>query len=166
MLQEAQVDVLANGNARVATIKPEDTVAFAAKIMLHKKIGCLLVANQQSRVVGILTERDITVNVVGKSLDPAHTSVADVMTRKVVACTMSTPLPRAQQVMAEHSVRHLPIMENGQPIGMISSRDILAHQLATVQAIARLQSKVINDLEHQHPGISSIVRDGDGRVVI
>jgi len=68
--------------------------------------------------------------------------------------------------MADHNIRHLPIVESGRALGMISSRDVLAHQLATVQAVARQQSKLLHDLEHQHPGISHIVKDGFGRVVI
>ena len=166
MSATTQVEVIAKTDSKVLTVKPDDTVASAARTMTDRHVGCLLVADERERVVGILTERDIIANVVSKSQDPLHTHIADVMTRKVVGCTMATPIPRAQQVMAEHGIRHLPIMENGKPIGMISSRDILSHQLETVRAIARRQSKILNDLEGRHPGISKIDRDNSGRVII
>jgi len=166
MSPTTQVEVIARTDGKVLMVKPGETVANAARLMADHHIGCLLVADEHEQVVGILTERDIIANVVSRSLDATRTHVTDVMTRKVVGCTMATPIPRAQQVMAEHGIRHLPIMENGKPVGMISSRDILSHQLATVRAIARRQSKIISELEGQHPGISKIKRDNSGRVII
>lgn len=161
-----QVEQVARGPGRILTVHPQQTIVDAVRTMNQCEIGCLLVVDEREKIVGILTERDIISSVVGPSLDPATTLVEAVMTRKVVACSRDTSLARAQQVMADHSIRHLPIIENGRALGMISSRDILAHQLATVQAVARQQSRMLHELEHEHPGISHIVKDGSGRVVI
>ncbi len=162
----SNIQELASTEATVLTIRPNDTVFSAAEKMFKNHIGCLLVSNEQMKIVGIVSERDIVVKVVVKGLDPKETAVDRIMTRKIVACTLNTSIPRAQRVMAEHGIRHIPVVENGVPVAMISSRDILSHQLATVRAIARKQSRVLNDLEEEHPGITELTRDNSGRIVI
>ncbi len=147
-------------------IRLDATIADAAHEMAARGIGCVLVVNDQSRVVGILSERDIVTKVIGLDLSPDQTIIQDVMTRKVVACTPNTPISRAQEVMTEHGIRHMPIIDEGQPVGMISTRDILRHQLTVMQAFAQEQSKFIHHLEDEHPGISQIITDKSGRVVI
>lgn len=104
--------------------------------------------------------------VIGRSMDARRVRVADIMVRKVITCTRQTPDPQAQELMADNDIRHLPVVENGKPVAMISSRDILAHQLAQTQAIAGRQSKILNELEGKHPGISHLTRDQSGRIVI
>jgi CBS domain-containing protein len=150
----------------VLTVDPDQSVAEAAEKMRSHNIGCLVVIGQAERIVGILTERDIISKVVAVGGDAKDVLVAEVMTRKIVACSLDTPLSRAQQIMAQHGIRHLPIVENGRPVGMISSRDMLAHQLQAVQAVVRRQGMVLHQLEKEHPGITRIETDRAGRVVI
>ena len=161
-----EIDRVKKGECDVLTIDASATAVTAAEKMRHNHVGCLLVIDAKKGVVGILTERDITTKVVAVSADPAKTPVASIMTPKVVSCTMNTPLTKAQQLMAQFDIRHLPIVEGGSLMGMISSRDILAHELTTARTVARLQSRILQDLEAQFPGISRMRRDGAGRVVI
>ncbi len=155
-------------NGNVLTISPTDSIATAVRKMTSHQVGCLLVINEQGKVVGILSERDIISKVIDKSKSPEQTLVDDAMTRKVLTCTLNTPLTRTQQAMTRHRIRHMPVLdlEDGKPVGMISSRDILSHQLESVRAFARQQSKVLNSLENEHPGITQVVHDNSGRVVI
>jgi CBS domain-containing protein len=149
----------------ILTIDPDATAAVAARKMAAHHVGCLIVSDPEGQVVGILTERDIVDKVIAKSLDPGQTQVDGVMTKKVVTCGQHTPLAKAQQMMAKHGIRHLPIIDHGRPVGMISGRDILAHQLATVQAVVRRQSDLLNEVESEHPGITHLPRDDNGRIV-
>lgn len=160
------VKSIVESSGKVFTIGPDDSVSEAARRMSEHGIGSLLVVDERGKTVGILTERDIIAKVIGRSTPPDGTQVDAVMTRKVVACTLGTTITRAEQVMAEHGIRHMPIIDNGTPVGMVSTRDILGHQLATVQALAREQSELISRLEHDHPGISHLDRDTSGRIVI
>ncbi len=160
------VKSLVKGAGRVLCAKTDDSISDAAKSMSENKVGSLLVTDDRGKTAGILTERDIISKVIGKSMSPDETRVFEVMTRKVVACTLGTTITRAQQVMAEHGIRHMPIIDDGKPVGMISTRDILNHQLATVQTIAQKQSELLNNLEQNHPGISRLSRDESGRIVI
>jgi|GEM_PF-467120 len=150
----------------VLTVSPEATAHAAARVMRRHEIGCLVVTDGDGIVQGILTERDIVKSVVAKAMNPEETLVKQIMTFEVVYCGLDTSISKAQQIMAEHGIRHLPIIEEGAPVGMISSRDILAHQLSAVKAIARKQRKVLQELEKQHPGITQLEVDNRGRVVI
>lgn len=149
----------------VLTVQEDLSVRRCTEIMRRGQIGCLIVVRDKE-MVGIVTERDVCTKVVARRLDPDEITAGEVMTESVVFCGMDTSISRAQQIMARNEIRHLPVIENGVPLGMISSRDILAHQLASVKAIARRQSRLLSNLEREFPGITAIEKDGTGRVVI
>ncbi len=128
MSKVIRIERLSKHIGQVETITPSETVAEAAKRMHDSRIGSLIV-KEANEIVGILSERDIVAKVVAKLADTSAVEVRDIMTEHVVSCRMSTPLGEAQQIMAAHNIRHLPIIEEGAPIGMVSSRDIFAHQL-------------------------------------
>lgn len=113
------------------TVKESDTVAQAAKKMADNQVGCLIVLDAQDKFAGIVTERDMLAKVMTKSLSPDGMPVKDIMTTDVISCTMDTPAIKVEQIMAEHKIRHVPIIENGVPVGMVSGRDIIAYQLST-----------------------------------
>jgi diguanylate cyclase (GGDEF)-like protein len=117
------------------TIKENDTVAQAAKKMSDNQVGCLVVLDAQNKFAGVVTERDMLAKVVTKSLSPDSLSVRDIMTTDVISCTTDTPAAKVEQLMAEHKMRHVPIVEDGVPIGMVSSRDIIAYQLNSNEAM-------------------------------
>lgn len=154
------------GDQIVLSVKTTDSVVDAASLMSENAVGCLLITDDRAKVVGIVTERDIVSKVIAKGLDAQKTHICEIMTGKIVACTPATSLMRAQQIMAEHNIRHLPVIQDGCPIGMISTRDVLKHQLASVQAVAQHQSALLGELETKYPGISSVEVDHRGRVVI
>ena len=160
-----QIERMVRREGHVLTISTKDSVADAAKRMNENDIGSLIVMNTRSSIVGILTERDIIGKVVAQAKDPTATNVTEVMTKQVVACGLDTSVTKAQRIMAEYGIRHLPIIEEGVPVGMISSRDVLAHQLSTAEALARQQFAVLQDLEGEYPGITKLQMDNAGRVV-
>ena len=161
-----RVSSVAKCNNKVLTVTPEESIKSAVSKMTTHKIGCLLVVNTHGKIEGILTERDIVGKILDKSKDPEQSHVGIAMTRRILACSMDTPLVRAQQTMAEHGIRHMPILKNGRPVGMISNRDILAHQLVTAQDAVRKQSEVFANLEAVYPGINQVKHDSSGRIVI
>ena len=143
----------------VITTIDTHTVSEAARKMTKYHVGCVMVQTEDGKLVGILSERDVLMKVVGVGLDPKKTPVGEVMTRQMVHCDRETSIARAQQLMAKHEIRHLPIVEDGRAVGMISSRDILAHQQSTVEDIARIQSTVLDRLQRLFPGISEMEDD-------
>ena len=150
----------------VLTVQATMSITDAAKKMGANGVGCLIVVNNQQKAVGILSERDILNKVVACSANPASMKVSDVMTAPIIACKPSAHILKAQKVMAHHGIRHLPIVEDGIPVGMISSRDILAHELAQARETAKQQLKFIDNLEKTFPGITNLEKTPAGRIVI
>ncbi len=116
---------------KIVTVSPEDTVTTAAKRMAENGIGCLIVADEQHKLVGIVSERDIIDRVVGAAggfVDPLEKLVRDIMMSSVVTCSPGTSIETIQKTMTDMRTRHLPITDNGIAIGMISTRDVMAYQ--------------------------------------
>lgn len=160
------IDRIAGDQAGLLTVSEKTNVAEAAKMMSTGHVGCLLVVNADRQLAGILSERDILRDVVAKAADPVQLSVGDIMRTNVITCKMDTSITQAQKLMARNRIRHLPILEGDDPVGMVSSRDIHAHKLAVTEALAEHQSHVLNELETRYPGITQIETDNTGRVVI
>ena len=100
---------------------PDTSVRDAAKQMARKKFGAVLVI-ERKRLVGIFTERDAVFRVLARGRDAQTTRLADVMTPAPQTLTPDEPFGYALLVMHENGFRHVPVVENGEPIGMVTSR--------------------------------------------
>jgi CBS domain-containing protein len=121
-------DILAQKGNSVTSIAPDATVKEAARLMNKARVGALVVLDGDT-LVGIFTERDVLTRVVAAERDPVGTLVKDVMTTPVHSCRPSTALIDCKRMMSERRFRHLPIVERGKVVGMISSGDIMANTL-------------------------------------
>ena len=126
-------DVLDKKGTEVATIAPDASVLEAADLMNERRIGALCVVEGDA-LVGVFTERDILNRVVSAKLDPATTKVADVMTMPVTTCGPNGTTADCAAVMSHQRIRHLPVVEHGKLVGMISTGDLLAVQVIEKQA--------------------------------
>jgi CBS domain-containing protein len=110
----------------IETIPPGASLAEAAKKMASQDIGSLPVCSSDRRkVVGIITDRDITVRAVARGLDPNHTKVQEVMTRDVLACSADSDVEAACQLMESRQVRRLLVTGDDEtPVGIVSLGDI------------------------------------------
>jgi CBS domain-containing protein len=99
------------------------SVVEAARLMREQHIGSLPVTEDE-RLVGMITDRDITTRVVAESAVPAKTSVGDVHSRDLISVEPNNDLEEALQLMARHRVRRLPVVENGRLVGMVAQADI------------------------------------------
>lgn len=106
---------------------PEDTVSKAAQLMKREDIGpVLIVDNERSKtLVGIVTDRDLALKVVGEGRDPQKTKVEDVMTRKLITCHADDNVENAMKAMAQYQLRRIPVVnENMKLVGIISQADV------------------------------------------
>ncbi len=111
----------------VATVAPETSLAEAAKKMLALDIGVLPVATGQT-IVGIVSDRDITIRGVAKRMDPDRTPVRDIMTKDVFTCQASVDVKEACDLMEEKQVRRLVVVDGSDtPVGVVSLGDIARH---------------------------------------
>ena len=106
---------------------PEDLVTKAAGLMKSENIGSIpVVENEQTRkLVGIVTDRDLTLKIVAEGLDAKSTKVEAVMTRKVVTCRAEDGLQKALDAMSEHQLRRIPVVDGDHKIvGIIAQADV------------------------------------------
>jgi CBS domain-containing protein len=106
---------------------PNDPVSKAAQLMKKEDIGpILIVDNDQTKtLVGIVTDRDLALKVVGEGRDPQKTKVEEVMTRKLVTCHADDNVESAMKAMAQYQLRRIPVVgENMKLVGIISQADV------------------------------------------
>jgi CBS domain-containing protein len=125
----------------VWTVGPSDSVAAAARMMADKNIGFLVVL-EKGNIVGVLSERDCVRRVLLAAKSPEATPVADIMVRDVVKATLKDTFADCLRLMHAHGIRHLPVLDNGKTMGVISVRDLLR------EAVEH-HAKVINELERE-----------------
>jgi len=106
------------------TAPPETTVEEAARLMARSGVGAIVVVNGEA-VAGIFTERDALFRVVALGRDARTTRLAEVMTPEPLTVDPDRTFGHALQLMHKHGFRHVPVVENGKPVGMVSSRDAL-----------------------------------------
>ncbi len=109
---------------KLLVTSPETTVSEAAKLMAHRKVGAIMVVEQQ-KLVGIFSERDAIFRVLARGQDPRTTRLADVMTTEPQTIDPDKSFGYALLVMHENGFRHLPVIENGELIGIVSARNAL-----------------------------------------
>mgnify|MGYP003430156565 FL=1 len=127
------------GNASVYTISPEQTVLEAVALMADKGIGALLVT-EGSDVVGIITERDYARKVILLERSSQATPVSDIMTAAVMYVHPSQTSSECMKLMTEKRLRHLPVLENGKLLGLLSIGDL-------VKGVISDQQETIDQLE-------------------
>jgi CBS domain-containing protein len=120
-------DILTHKGTNVASVDRTWTVIDAAQLMNARRIGSLVVL-EGSEVVGIFTERDILVRVVAARRDPETTVVGDVMSVPVVCCTSETELQECKAAFTNRRIRHIPVVDDGCLVGIVTSGDVLARE--------------------------------------
>lgn len=109
---------------RMLTAPPKTTVVEAAKLMAEKNVGAVLVVDQE-RLIGIFTERDAVFRVIAQGLDIQTTPLSQVMTAPPKTVDPDKTFGFALMMMHENGFRHVPVIENGRPIGIVSARNAL-----------------------------------------
>ncbi len=132
--------LLNNKESDLLTIHPDNTVYDAVKSMADHHVGSLVVMDS-GKLVGIITERDYSRNIILKGKSSKDTPIKDIMTRNVLCVTPSKTVDEAMALMTDKHVRHLPVVEDNTVIGIISIGDL-------VKAIISEQKHIIKQLEH------------------
>ncbi len=142
MMNIHSVAHIARNVGEIACIRADETIVTAARRLRERKVGCLVVLDAEGKVTGIVTERDIVIRAVAESDDFHTCPVGEIMTRNAITCTLETPITSAQELMAARHIRHLPIVRDGKPVAMLSSRDIVAHQILATKALQAAAEQV------------------------
>ena len=126
----------------MVAIEPGATVREAATRMRGNRVGAILIV-ERGVLSGLFSERDLVNRVVARGRDPRTTKVEEVGTRDVVAIDIEQPLRDVLDVFRAGRFRHLPVLENGKPVGILSTRDFLAF------LVDGLEHR-IEDLKYRH----------------
>ena len=119
------------------TATPYTTVAQVAILMAERKMSAVMVVDGEGRLAGIFTERDAVHRVIARQLDPQATPIGKVMTANPLCVEPRETFGYALLQMHEHGFRHMPVVENGRPVGMVSARNALDPELEEFESEAR-----------------------------
>jgi CBS domain-containing protein len=121
--------ILKSKGTRIVTIRPRESVAAAAKLMVTENIGALVVTDvvltEGSTVVGLLSERDLMRALVAGGQDIMRMSVEKVMSKKLISCALDDDLADVIEKMDRHAIRHLPVLDEHTLVGVLSVRDVI-----------------------------------------
>ncbi len=127
--------ILDSKGHNVITIQPQATVAEALRVLWLEGIGALVVTDENGKVAGILSERDIVRGIASQGTELLEAHVQDRMDREVITCTPETWVEELMNEMTERRIRHLPVVEDdGKLVGIVSIGDVLKNRLQELES--------------------------------
>jgi CBS domain-containing protein len=126
-------DILSQKGNQVLTIEPAATLATAVQLLAQRRIGALVVTGADSRIVGIISERDIVRVLDQKGTAVLGAPVAEAMTRKVVTCALNETIAEIMERMTGGKFRHVPVVEQGRLVGIVSIGDVVKARLSELE---------------------------------
>jgi len=143
-MQRTAAGIVGEKGSVVFSVVSTDTVYRALEVMAEKNVGSVLVIDDGT-LVGILSERDYSRKIILLDRGSRETAVAEIMTSKLITVGPETTVTDAMELMTEKRVRHLPVLEDGELVGLISIGDV-------VKAVIADQLALIDQLEHYITG--------------
>ena len=132
----------AGSNATLWSVKPNDTVFDAIKVLAEKGVGALIVM-EKGKLVGILSERDYTRKIALLGKNSKESLVKDIMTANVLVVSPNTRTRECMAIMSEKNIRHLPVVDGDTVVGMLSIRDLMNDIIADHEfTISQLESYI------------------------
>lgn len=119
--------------AEVIAIRPGETLGRAVEVLRDQRIGALVVTDNTGALCGILSERDIVRKLADTPGQTLPQLVEDVMTKEVETCGIDDPLVSVLKRMSDGRFRHMPVMGDAGPIGMVTIGDVITHRLNEVE---------------------------------
>lgn len=126
--------VLADKGGDVVTITPDKTLADAAAMLAARRIGAIVVSRDGAVVAGILSERDIIRALAQRGEAALAERVSAHMTSEVVTCGRDADMAHLMRVMTRGKFRHVPVVEGGRLVGIVSIGDVVKRRLAEIEA--------------------------------
>ena len=134
-------DILSEKGNRVATMRPEASIDTVAHRLRMDRIGAVVISTDGRRIEGLLAERDIVYGLVEHGAALLEKTAADVMMHEVVTCRAQDALKDVMAKMTHSRVRHVPVVENGMLMGIVSIGDIVKHRMSE----AELEASVLRE---------------------
>ena len=120
------------GNS-VLTVRPDASLEDAARLLTERGIGCVIVADRPGGLMGILSERDIVREIALGGAGRLKSKVSEAMTRQVHSCQLDDTIDQLMAVMTAKRFRHVPVVENGELVGIVSIGDVVKLRIAEAE---------------------------------
>ena len=124
-----------NGN-RIISVEQGDSIMSACKTLAQHRIGCVLVMDETGELVGVMSERDVARNLPHYGPALVDMPVLTIMTANVITCDHHDSIAKVMELMTTKRIRHLPVMDDGKLVGMVSIGDIVKQKIAEAEAEA------------------------------
>jgi CBS domain-containing protein len=128
--------ILIGKQGNVATIEPTADLAAAIKLLAERRIGAVVILGADHRIVGILSERDIVRAIAELGPTALHESVGQIMTRDVKTCSEGDTIESLMDRMTTGKFRHMPVVEQGQLVGIVSIGDVVKNRVEEIEGEA------------------------------
>lgn len=125
--------ILAAKGREVVTITSQSRLSEAVRLLIDRRIGALIVTDASGEVAGIISERDIVGAIALHGPSALDEPVAGCMTRDIVTTVESATIPAVMSAMTDGRFRHLPVVETGRLVGIVSIGDVVKHRLAEME---------------------------------
>ena len=137
--------ILKRKGTEVVSVSPSDTVLAVSRTLTQHNIGAALVRDAAGRILGIISERDIVGGMANQGQGTTQLPAERLMTRDLVTVTPQTGVTEAMELMTRHRVRHLPVMDNGQLLGLVSIGDLVKARIEEAEhEAAALKAYVVS----------------------
>lgn len=115
-------------STKVCYCTPSSSVKDAAKLMCDNHVGCIPVCNEENRVVGVITDRDVILRTIACDKNATSTKISDIMTCSPCCCTPDTTVDEAANLMSKYQIRRIPVCDdNNKIVGILSLGDLAHH---------------------------------------
>ena len=140
-------DLLKEKEKHVLTVKPNETIGLLARTLQQHRVGVMVVSHDGQTPDGIISERDIAYSLAERRGELHLLPVSALMTRRVVTCTPECHLMEVMALMRQHHIRHVPVVEENQLVGIVSIRDVMEYRL--------------NEMERRYKSVQHLVTLAD-----
>jgi len=130
--------ILNEKGTKVATVRPHQTIAILVQKLKLENIGAVVVSQDDKRVDGIISERDIVRGLAAHGRELLTMTIDKLMVREVLTCAPEDSVKDVMQTMTTRRVRHLPVVERGKMVGVVSIGDVVKNRLEDVEMEARV----------------------------
>lgn len=137
---------------QVSCVKPETTISDVAKLMEQQRVGCIPVCDNNQKIVGLITDRDIVLRGVACNKDTSTTPISEVMTTTVFTVAPDAEVSEASKIMCDCQIKRVPVLENETIVGIITLGDLANNEeissgqvYNTVEGICRCGNNTKND---------------------
>lgn len=126
-------EILRAKSTVIGTVRPGETIAILAKRLRDERIGAMIVSEDGRTIDGIISERDVTHGLAEHGARVTQMLVSDLMTSSVITCDPDDSISAVARKMTNHRVRHLPVQDHDELVGIVSIGDVLKHRLSEME---------------------------------